>query len=356
MQFDMHYYGTFAMAYAAGLKVDDAQIVATAAQLVDDNNLTSLHTLASGQGVLGVATAHHPVDAGLRVIQGPRDDDSRLIWVPFHFLPGAKGDSFEERVVCVKNSDVAREMVRYYTTKETVDAHRGHCLQLIGIAAHVYADTFSHYGFSGIASSLNGVDTKTIKIDGTHSQGIINYVRDKAKDFAERFGANVADTVKLGHGAVATYPDRPYLRWSYILQDGARFERNNPETFLNACEALHRAFSSFRAVFDVEASERASFSSIKSFVQEILNTEADADGRIAKWKEALSGGQLGPSFTVPDYSPTDWLDDLKASKELIYDVTSDRVESPGYNFFVAADYHRNYVLKRLLPTEGLFVA
>ena len=223
MQIDMHYYGTFAMAYAAGLKVDDAQIVATAAQLVDDNNLTSLHTLASGQGVLGVATAHHPVDAGLRVIQGPRDDDSRLIWVPFHFLPGAKGDSFEERVVCVKNSDVAREMVRYYTTKETVDAHRGHCLQLIGIAAHVYADTFSHYGFSGIASSLNGVDTKTIKIDGTHSQGIINYVRDKAKDFAERFGANVADTVKLGHGAVATYPDRPYLRWSYILQDGARF-------------------------------------------------------------------------------------------------------------------------------------
>lgn len=82
MQIDMHYYGTFAMAYAAGLGVGDAHVVATSAQLVDDNNLTTLHTLSSRQGVLGVATAHHPLDAGSRVVHGGDKDDSRLIWVP----------------------------------------------------------------------------------------------------------------------------------------------------------------------------------------------------------------------------------------------------------------------------------
>jgi hypothetical protein len=40
MQIDMHYYGTFAMAYAAGFEVADAHIIATAAQMVDDNSHT----------------------------------------------------------------------------------------------------------------------------------------------------------------------------------------------------------------------------------------------------------------------------------------------------------------------------
>ena len=37
MQEDMHYYGTYAMARAAGLKVKDAKVVAYAAQYVDDS-------------------------------------------------------------------------------------------------------------------------------------------------------------------------------------------------------------------------------------------------------------------------------------------------------------------------------
>ena len=36
MQQDMHYYGTYAMARAAGLAVKDAKILAYAAQYVDD--------------------------------------------------------------------------------------------------------------------------------------------------------------------------------------------------------------------------------------------------------------------------------------------------------------------------------
>ena len=37
MQLDMHYYATYAMARAAGIEPDDARIIATSAQFVDDN-------------------------------------------------------------------------------------------------------------------------------------------------------------------------------------------------------------------------------------------------------------------------------------------------------------------------------
>lgn len=51
MQYDMHYCGTYAMGYAAGITADDAQVIATSAQLVDDNNFTELYKLSSGEGV-----------------------------------------------------------------------------------------------------------------------------------------------------------------------------------------------------------------------------------------------------------------------------------------------------------------
>ncbi|NQT09546.1 MAG: hypothetical protein HQ573_00015 [Desulfobacteraceae bacterium] len=37
MQIDMHYYGTYAMARAAGITRNAAKVIATAAQFVDDN-------------------------------------------------------------------------------------------------------------------------------------------------------------------------------------------------------------------------------------------------------------------------------------------------------------------------------
>lgn len=39
---------------------------------------------------------------------------------------------------------------------------RPFALALIGLAAHVYADTFSHFGFSGVSSMRNKVDAGSI--------------------------------------------------------------------------------------------------------------------------------------------------------------------------------------------------
>jgi len=58
MQEDMHYYGTYAMARAAGLEVKHAKIIAYAAQYVDDSTATDSEVHKDGGMFMTIATAH----------------------------------------------------------------------------------------------------------------------------------------------------------------------------------------------------------------------------------------------------------------------------------------------------------
>ena len=87
-------------------------------------------------------------------------EDQRKVWVPFHFIPGNEGDEYTERLVCRKNSDIAQEMVDHHVDLPDKRFY----LPLIGITAHVYADTFSHYGFSGVSSRKNRIDSDSLRI------------------------------------------------------------------------------------------------------------------------------------------------------------------------------------------------
>ena len=58
MQIDMHFYGTYALARAAGLPPEVAKIVATAAQFVDDADTNDTISLANGEQFRTVVSAH----------------------------------------------------------------------------------------------------------------------------------------------------------------------------------------------------------------------------------------------------------------------------------------------------------
>ena len=62
MQLDMHYYGTYAMARAAGLQPEAAVIIATAAQFVDDNAEKGGVEFRDGGRLDYEATAHHSLN------------------------------------------------------------------------------------------------------------------------------------------------------------------------------------------------------------------------------------------------------------------------------------------------------
>ena len=280
MQVDMHYYGTYAMARAAGIKPEAAYIIAYSAQFVDDNVAENALEFEDGSRIDCEATAHHVLNR-----KNLSDPDQRQVWVPFHFLPGNSGTSYRDRIKCRKNSEPANMMIDHHLQF----SDRGFACHLMGIGAHVYADTFSHYGFSGISSRGNGINQSTIEIDENLDPEIKAYILSKAKSFHKdhadscklknsksqflrnskfrflknsnfRFLTNImawfAEKLSgsLGHGSAATYPDRPYLKWKFQYdEDDCESEnrwsdRDNLETFLEGCRSLHGVFRRFCSI------------------------------------------------------------------------------------------------------------
>src|SRR5690349_19517360 len=108
MQTDMHYYATYALARAAGISAPAAQIIATAAEYVDDSDYVDVE-LDDQVFIHAPPTAHHPTNK-----QNVQPVDQRSVWVPIHFIPGGEGDSLSEQLVCLKDSVIAREMVEFH--------------------------------------------------------------------------------------------------------------------------------------------------------------------------------------------------------------------------------------------------
>ncbi len=296
------------------------------------------------------------------------------------FIPGNIGETYTERLKCRMDSPTVQEMRDYHLTF----SDRAFALHLLGIAAHVYADTFSHYGFSGVSSRGNKVHNSSFRlneeVEGLDetitalSPDMRNYVTEKANRFFENHGAHgglltnikswFAETVSgaLGHGSVATFPDRPYLVWSFEYERsdaiaGLRSTRNNPVTFLAGCRALHDMFRRFVGMQrDAYGSGDArEFEVIAPHVLDVLRVQGNKDERIAVWRTAAQSGEIfgAAGETIPEYEGDTWneqWDELNGSED--YRAAMD---SPIWRFYQAASLHRTYVLRDLLPKHGLIV-
>jgi hypothetical protein len=359
MQIDMHYYGTYAMARAAGIKRDTAKVIATAAQFVDDNAEKDNIELRDGARLDSEATAHHALNR-----KNIDLEDQRKIWVPFHFLPGNEGETYTERLICRKDSDIAKEMVQHMLSF----AGRSYCVPLIGIAAHIYADTFAHYGFSGISSRRNKIEK--IKFDKIITKKTEKYLKQREKEFKENYPHEegmltnikswVAETFSgaLGHGAAVTFPDRPYLKWSFTYEDPefTSGQRDNPATFMQGCRALHKLFRDFAKVKPECAEDsHAKFTDIKNEVATILSLQGSKAQRIGAWRRAAKNGNLfasGPE-TIPSYNANSWHNERE---NLTREKDSRRIKDLSiYRFYQAAAVCRTYVLRILLPSKGLII-
>lgn len=360
MHIDIHYYGTYAMARVAGLKRDVCQTIASAAQFVDANDKDHDVDLKDGGRLNVIPTAHPLTDIKNTALF---ERDQRRVWVPFHFLPGNEGNSMSERLICRKDSDIAREMVDHCLS--LVDEPFG--LYLVGIAAHVYADTFSHYGFSGVSSRWNQVNGDSIDLlnderdEGAekHFWSKYNRIFPNWRTFLDGIKSGVAEeaTGALGHGAALKYPDFPYLRWSFSYEhsqhDPGTSERNNAETFLEACEKLHERFRTLENHRDPKTEQDRGFDDVRGVVIDILEArETDREKRGEIWRSAAEDGRL---FTqaeeIPLYPGGEWMTRLSGMNGT--EDSHAALQEPVFQFFRAAAIYRTYVLRDLLPAHGL---
>ena len=373
MQIDMHYYCTFAMARAAGLAPEDSRIIATAAQFVDDNAGKDTIKFKDGARLDVDATAHHAWD-----VANIDPEDQRHVWVPFHFIPGNEGEEYTEKLICRKDSTVVQELINHHVQL----SDKNYYLPLLGITAHVFADTFSHYGFSGVSSRKNRIDANTLKIvnENQFDTDLRKHIKQKEERFRTRYGreggflpnikrlwqsaaseALETGSGALGHGAALTYPDRPYMHWQFEYEDRNGVERsgiqdhNNPVTFLEGAEALHCMFRKVRELRDVEGADNGrEWNSIAERVKEIIERPGRKLERISYWQDAAESGDLheGARESIPSYDDHDWNMQRENLAENIVDSAA-VFQKPVFQFYQAAAAHRVYVLRDLLPRHEL---
>jgi hypothetical protein len=253
-------------------------------------------------------------------------------------------------LLCVKNSVIAQEMLE--NNFETA-LKKPYGLELMGITAHVYMDTFSHYGFSGITSSFNRVKNKTVSF--IKEPATAAYIRKKFNSFIEKHVVTRAvqsASKYLGHAGVAAYPDRPYLRYRFDFDmprpdSGVTSIRDNSATFLEGCKCLHAFFSKFARAKYAGTDSRRDFDDIEEAVRSAIECEADEKGRIKAWEDS----ELIKGYAA--YKPETW--EREKTMFAKHAVSENGISSGAYRFHQAATFHRYYVLKDLLPAHGIAV-
>jgi hypothetical protein len=365
MQIDMHYYGTYCLARAAGISREAAQTIAYAAQFVDDSKAEQKDDHRDGGTIVAVPTAHH-----IGSLRNLDPDDQRLIWVPFHFIPGGMGKTWTEQLVCRKDSQIARLMINNHIKQ----INSSYSLELVGVAAHVYADTFAHYGFSGVSSRRNRIKGDSLVVKQSHDVveaalgksiadwfakwgdqgGLLSNVRSKISSFGEAYSG------ALGHGGVSNYPDLPFLEWEFEyeyphLTGTSLSQRNNHTTFLECCQALHAIFASYAKEKDKIQDSNAftEWTALKDQVSDILLRKGDKYKRSEHWLDAARNGLYGTQEDIPVYNADSWNNQHEAFTG--FKNSGEGAGLPIYRFFQAASYHRDYVLRNLLPSNDIVV-
>lgn len=352
MQTDFHHGATYALARLAGFPREAAQIVATAAQYVDDATNSGLVRFDNGALYERLATAHRMLD-----YRNFRELANHRVWVPFHFLPGNQGlpagqnptGEFADKLICTPDSPVARDMV----AAAIAGRHEGFALHRLGITLHVYADTWAHAGFSGVSHAHNEV-SEVRTAEGHTDAPLMERLK----------GYFVGEALPLGHGPVLSYPDRPWLIWGYTDGRGRRVYRDNPAIYLEAAEHMLVALRRYLAG-DAAAVVPGLSGRDRDVIRTLLVQCRDPDERVrhASWLSAIADGSFSfgadPGLTYTAKGEGSWKHAaLGTTREVddgdeIMPFHRSFLSSDWKRFHDAAQVHRLHLITSILPRYGV---
>jgi hypothetical protein len=365
MQIDFHHAVTYTIARLAGFEHKDADTIAYCAQYVDDAINSGTIFFTSGEMYNRIGSAHRMLD-----YRNFQELANHHVWIPFHFLPGNDGKDatankdgkFLDKIICRPNSKVALDMVQ-----SCIDARsKPYALHRLGITMHVYADTWAHQGFAGVNHPVNQVH-EVADFDGRPDSGFELRMKEFFSDVFDAVGSRfVSETLPLGHGAVLSYPDRPYLRWSYVDCNGKRVERDNPKDFIEAAENMYKVLLSFRNGTALQTAP-AMPQQDRSRIAERLAGFEDDDGetRHRRWLRDIAGGAFSFGKVELLYQPKgqdSWKFDAVGARHgmggerELYQYQPNFLRSNWKHFHDALMAHRFAVLHEILPKYNICAA
>ena len=354
MQIDFHHGVTYVIARLGGLSPEQAAIVAYAAQYVDDATNSGVTRFDNGAMYQRISSAHKLLD-----YRNFEELANHTVWIPFHFLPGNGGlpagqdppGGFINKLVCRPDSPVAHDML------QACIAARGHAhaLHRLGIALHVYADTWAHQGFAGVSHVINPAS----HITGPDKVADLG-LRDRLANYF------LGEALPLGHGTVLSNPDKPFLCWSYVNGMGQIVERDNPRDFLSAADHMCRVVRCFlRGELDMTAP--GLLPGDRQVLDHYLRnlTEPDGEKRHEHWLAAIAQGEFSFGRDQVGYQAKgegSWKFQALGTRDAVdsdgqrFPYRPEFLRSNWKRFHDALQLHRYELLHHLLPAYGICAA
>jgi hypothetical protein len=269
-----------------------------------------------------------------------------------------------ERCITRPDSPPAREMMAAAVQRQK----RPFALHRLGIASHVYADTWAHQGFVGLRDRINLATDIRGANDAHHErtfgERFADFFHHATEEAEELF---VGEALPVGHGVVLSYPDRPYLVWSYRNGRGELVERDNPRDFTQAARELYQWYRRYRDFSREGAAvlERAypvpdEFAAVDRMLAEVVSEKKLE--RHAAWLAAVADGTFG--FREPlayvEIGEGSWkhqalgtLEDVQSNPGKPIPCTPAFMTSHWKYFHDALQAHRFFVLNEMLPGYGI---
>ncbi len=321
MDIEFHYYITCLIALRAGFTKNEAYMLAYSSQHVDDNTDKVIISQGTGNEYSNyISQTSNILKAEKELMQ---------IYPIFHFMPGnteeiesdgafRRDGKFHVLNTIPDNSNARVVLSAAFASKD---------LYRIGIATHMFADTFAHQNFVGYYESFNAM------------KGVL----DKA----------IPD---VGHADAKHNPDLPGLVWNDKRLIRRNAEISNKERFLKAAERIFEEFRRYKDPAcrpDVMAGDKTI---LLKDIGEAIGIEGgpeknndDQNNRIERYK-ALIGG------AYQEYREYAWLDESATRKGILapfrkwaaYEWKPNYQSSHWYRFQEAVKNHQWFTKDNVL--------
>jgi hypothetical protein len=210
MDIEFHYYITYIIALRAGFKPEDARIIAYSSQYTDDNDM--IYEIHKGHQEEYSNYISQTMD-----IFNPQKEYMRIYPV-FHFMPGTlteiAGDSARRRDGKLHIMNTIPDNLNSRQLLQAALYSRNS--YSIGIATHMYADTFAHQNFLGFNDGFNEM------------KGIIENL-----------------IPNIGHADAKHKPDVSTLIWEDERLIPSLSEIDNKKRFLEATRCIYEKYTNY---------------------------------------------------------------------------------------------------------------
>jgi len=273
MDIEFHYWMTGIIAREAGFSDQEAETIAYSSQFVDDNDVClSIRNRSGGR-------AYNNFISQTMNILKPKDQLMRIYPI-FHFVPGdplAISARRRDGKMHLLNTTPDNELANAFMTSAFQAAEETR-LYRIGIATHVYVDTWAHQNFVGWYDNFNAL------------------------------GSNLLPNI--GHADAKHHPDWPGHRW-----DDERLVENEISNKLRFLSAAERLFEQYCDYLVTQGIYKKSSTPLWSDLENRLNiamgpvssgdTNAGKKARIQRYREIFKA--------LPEFAEDSWLNNAVAT-------------------------------------------